>query len=261
MHKSSIAHMRRAVARHVAGLPVGEVADIGSASRRRPWYREIWEAAGWTYTGVDLVAGKNVDVVLQDPFDFPIADDRFDAVISGQMLEHNEMFWLSFLEMNRILRPGGLMVHIVPSRGPEHRAPQDCWRFYRDGMTALARWSGFDVIEATTDFLERDVADYTARGIRPAPVRWRRRRCRTAPGAIRSVSSARRPNCRRRWPRSGCGAWRRGSRRMPQPEWRPGRPTTDRTLADSRAPVWRTRPLYASATPDYPFRKGRTPWN
>lgn len=176
MHKSSIAHMRRAVARHVAGLPVGEVADIGSASRRRPWYREIWEAAGWTYTGVDLVAGKNVDVVLQDPFDFPIADDRFDAVISGQMLEHNEMFWLSFLEMNRILRPGGLMVHIVPSRGPEHRAPQDCWRFYRDGMTALARWSGFDVIEATTDFLERDVADYAARhpararAMAPSPV-------------------------------------------------------------------------------------------
>ncbi len=163
MHKSSIAHMRRAVARHAAPLPGGEVADIGAASRRRPWYREIWEAVGWTYTGVDLVAGKNVDVVLEDPFVFPFPDGRFDALISGQMLEHNEMFWLSFLEMNRVLRPGGLMVHIVPSRGPEHRAPQDCWRFYRDGMTALARWSGFEIIEATTDFLERDVASYAAR--------------------------------------------------------------------------------------------------
>jgi SAM-dependent methyltransferase len=163
MHRTSIAHMRGAVARHVAGRPAGLVADIGAASRRRPWYRQIWEAAGWTYTGVDLVAGKNVDVVLADPFDFPFPDGRFDAVISGQMLEHNEMFWLSFVEMNRVLRQGGLMVHIAPSRGPEHRAPQDCWRFYRDGMTALGRWSGFEVIEATTDFLERDVADYAAR--------------------------------------------------------------------------------------------------
>lgn len=163
MHRTSILHMRRAVARHVAGLPAGEVADIGAACRRRPWYREIWEAAGWTYTGVDLVAGKNVDVVLDDPFDFPFPDGRFDAVISGQMLEHNEMFWLSFLEMNRVLRPGGLMVHIAPSRGPEHRAPQDCWRFYRDGMTALARWSGFEVIEATTDFLQTEMDAYAAR--------------------------------------------------------------------------------------------------
>ena len=44
------------------------------------------------------------------------------------------------------------MIHIAPSRGPEHRVPKDCWRFYRDGMQAMAYWTGLKCIEATTDW-------------------------------------------------------------------------------------------------------------
>jgi hypothetical protein len=73
------------------------------------------------------------------------------------MLEHNQFFWLSFLKITRVLKQGGIMIHIVPSRGPEHRAPQDCWRFYKDGMEALAAWSGLTIIEATTDWSDEDL--------------------------------------------------------------------------------------------------------
>jgi len=165
MHPSSRRYMARTFARHAAARAPGHVLDIGSMGRR-PFYRQIWEGGGWRYTGCDLSAGPNVDRVLDDPFLFPFADESVDAVISGQMLEHNEMFWLTFLEMARVLRMGGLMVHIAPSRGHEHRAPQDCWRFYRDGMTALARWSGLAVLEATTDWETRHLERLARIGVR-----------------------------------------------------------------------------------------------
>jgi SAM-dependent methyltransferase len=112
---------------------------------------------GWSYTGLDLSPGHNVDIVAKDPFLWPIANDSFDLIVSGQMLEHNTMFWLTFLEMARVLKPGGMMFHIAPSRGYEHRVPSDCWRFYRDGMSALGGWCGLECIEATTDWTTTDL--------------------------------------------------------------------------------------------------------
>ncbi len=151
MHPASRHYMTQQFARYGASMGPGTVLEVGAASRAGS-YRPIWEAGGWQYLGCDLAEGPNVDVVLDDPWRYPFADGLFDAVISGQMLEHNQFFWLSFLEMARVLRMGGLMVHIAPSRGYEHRAPQDCWRFYRDGMFALADWAGLECVEATTDW-------------------------------------------------------------------------------------------------------------
>jgi len=163
MHRTSKNYMRKSFEKHISPLPKGTVLDVGSMSLRGD-YREIWEGeGGWTYHGCDLIEGPNVDVKLDDPWVFPIADETYDAVISGQMLEHNEFFWLTFLEMARVLKPGGMMVHIVPSRGAEHRDPQDCWRFYRDGMTALAKWSGLEVVEATTDWSSHHFAYWEQR--------------------------------------------------------------------------------------------------
>lgn len=151
MHTESRIYMRDAFRVHAAGRDPGLVLDVG-AGPKPGMYRNLWEGGGWTYHGLDLAPGPNVDIVPDDPWIFPLEDASYDAVISGQMLEHNEFFWLTFLEMARVLRLGGLMIHIAPSRGIEHRDPQDCWRFYRDAMTALARWSGLDCIEATTDW-------------------------------------------------------------------------------------------------------------
>lgn len=151
MHRESKLYMREAFNRHAKPRPPGKVLDVG-ASGKRPFFRNLWQEGGWSYDGLDLAEGPNIDIVLEDAWKFPIESDSYDAVISGQMLEHNEFFWLTFLEMARVLKTGGLMIHIAPSRGMEHRDPQDCWRFYRDGMEAMAKWAGLDPIEATTDW-------------------------------------------------------------------------------------------------------------
>jgi len=66
------------------------------------------------YQGIDLEAGSGVSIVLEDPYKVPLEDNYADVVISGQMFEHCEFFWLSFSEMVRVVRPGGYIFLIAP---------------------------------------------------------------------------------------------------------------------------------------------------
>jgi len=125
--------------------------DIGSYDVNGS-YRTLFDVPGWRYTGVDLQAGPGVDVVLSSPYRLPFASASVDVVLSGQAFEHIEFFWLSWIEMLRVLKPGGLLFLIAPSRGPEHRYPQDCWRFYPDGYRALAKYGRCELIDVNTDW-------------------------------------------------------------------------------------------------------------
>ncbi|MBI4986875.1 MAG: methyltransferase domain-containing protein [Rhodocyclales bacterium] len=97
--------------------------------------------ASFDYCGVDFVAGKGVDVLLDDPYVLPFPSESVDIVISSSCFEHSEMFWVLFLEIMRILRPAGLFYLNVPSNGDFHRYPVDCWRFYPDSGPALVAWA------------------------------------------------------------------------------------------------------------------------
>ena len=93
------------------------------------------------YVGVDFVSGKGVDVVLNDPYKLPFDSESVDVVLSSSCFEHSEMFWIVFLEIMRVLKPGGLFYLNVPSNGSFHRYPVDCWRFYPDSGRALVTWA------------------------------------------------------------------------------------------------------------------------
>jgi predicted SAM-dependent methyltransferase len=103
---------------------------------------------GCEYIGIDLTEGKGVDVVCSGE-QTPFPDASVDAVLSSSNFEHDECFWMTFLEMCRILKPGRGMLYInAPSAGPYHGYPGDCWRFYKDSWTALAKWAkryGYEV--------------------------------------------------------------------------------------------------------------------
>lgn len=97
--------------------------------------------ANFEYVGVDFVSGKGVDVVLNDPYELPFDSASVDVVLSSSCFEHSEMFWIVFLEIMRVLKPGGLFYLNVPSNGSFHRYPVDCWRFYPDSGRALVTWA------------------------------------------------------------------------------------------------------------------------
>ena len=113
--------------------------------------------AGARYTGVDLAAGPGVDIVLDDPARLPFPDNSFDAVVSTSVLEHDAMFWVTFLEMTRVAKDGGYVYIDAPSNGVFHRYPVDCWRFYPDAGLALEKWAARNGVRAT--LIESFVAD------------------------------------------------------------------------------------------------------
>lgn len=176
MHISSYEHMQDLASRYLDPSRPIHVVDVGSFDVNGS-YRPIFERAGWRYTGLDLEPGNNVDIVLSSPYRFPLATRSVDVVVSGQAFEHIEYFWISWLEMLRVLKPGGLIFLIAPSRGYEHRYPQDCWRFYPDAWRALARFGACDLVEAHTDWHahpDPSSADWgdTVGVFRKRPMRW-----------------------------------------------------------------------------------------
>ncbi len=151
MHASSLENMRRCYQQYVLGTELeergGYVLDVGGADVNGS-YRSIFPGQ-FEYRTADI--GPDVDLVLADPYSFPIDDGSVDIVLSGQAFEHIEYFWRTFDEMVRVLKPDGLIFLIAPSAGPAHRYPVDCYRFYPDAYAALAKRTGCDLVEIWCD--------------------------------------------------------------------------------------------------------------
>jgi SAM-dependent methyltransferase len=128
------------------------ILDLGSQDYNGS-YRPLFDQPPWRYLGVDVAPGKNVDVVLREPYRWrEIKEGSADVIVSGQTFEHTEFFWLTMREIARALKTGGLACIIAPSAGDEHRYPVDCWRVYPDGLRAAARYAGLETIEAWTQW-------------------------------------------------------------------------------------------------------------
>jgi hypothetical protein len=162
------------------------IVDLGSADINGS-YRPLFAQPAWTYQGVDLVPGENVDVVLKSPYHWrEIGTASVDVVISGQTFEHTEFFWETMLEIARVLKPNGLCCIIAPSSGPVHRFPIDCWRFYPDGLRAVARYAGLETLEGRTQWTDLEQYDSESnkwhesvliarKPPEPLSIRWRRK--------------------------------------------------------------------------------------
>ena len=96
------------------------VLDVGSYDVNGT-YRPLVEGRGWEYTGLDVAAGPNVDVVTADAYRFPFEDGAFDVVLTGSTMEHVEAIWRWVPELARVLKPGGLLAIVTHWSFPEHR--------------------------------------------------------------------------------------------------------------------------------------------
>ena len=154
MHESAMRNAKRFFETYVKNKDSGVVVDIGAQNVNGSLKEVI--PKGFDYVGVDFAAGIGVDVILKDPYTFPLPNNYADVVMSSSCLEHSEFFWLTFLEMVRITKPDGLIYLNVPSEGQYHNFPVDCWRFQIDASKALMNWGkangyGVTLIEAYTD--------------------------------------------------------------------------------------------------------------
>jgi len=116
------------------------VLDVGSRDFNGS-YKPLVVERGWSYTGLDVEPGANVDITSEDPYNYPIDCNSFDLVISGSTMEHVPAVWLWVPELVRVLRPGGMLGIVTHWQFQEHRWPDlgilDCWRILPDGMRYL----------------------------------------------------------------------------------------------------------------------------
>lgn len=158
MHTSSLRRMEWFVSNYLKlehttckSRPRLRVLDVGSYDVNGS-YKQFFPSSEFDYVGLDMEAGPNVDLIPSCPYKWhELETDSFDVVISGQALEHIEFFWITVSEMVRVLKKGGILCLIAPNGFGEHRFPVDCYRFFADGMIALARYTSLDVVHAHTD--------------------------------------------------------------------------------------------------------------
>ena len=132
-----------------------KILDVGSldTSEDNYNYKSIFNEDRWSYEGLDFRKGDNVDIVVDDIYNIQeVNNESYDVVISGQLFEHLGFFLLTMGEIDRILKPGGICCIIAPSGGPKHGIEDtDCYRFYEDGMRALANYVDFEIIHASVN--------------------------------------------------------------------------------------------------------------
>ena len=139
MHKSAYKHAENLYNKYCKeNIKNKIVIDIGSLDVNgtvNPIFKDAKQ-----YVGIDQCAGKNVDIEASS-HSIPLEDQHCDITMSSSCFEHDDMFWVSFLEMCRITKRGGYIYVQAPSDGKYHAHPVDNWRFYKDSWDALRKWA------------------------------------------------------------------------------------------------------------------------
>jgi SAM-dependent methyltransferase len=125
-------------------LAEGPVLQIGSkqaiVDRAPRRWRNLLEDKG--FTGLDIEAGENVDLVADIGGDFAPLDEalggrRFGFIVCQHVLEHVRRPWVAAENIQRLLKPGGRCYIGVPWVQAFHGFPNDYWRFSFPGLVEL----------------------------------------------------------------------------------------------------------------------------
>lgn len=110
---------------HFGASPPQAILDLGCGAGA---HVETLRARGYDAWGCDIADPGASDFpidqatkgylrpIKMQPYRLPFEDNRFDWVISSQVLEHVMDYAATFSEIRRILKPGGASLHVFPSR-------------------------------------------------------------------------------------------------------------------------------------------------
>lgn len=125
--------------------PEQRLLEVGPNLNPNSDYQKVTPKGPIRWETIDLYAHPGITYQATGEYSFPLPDDTFDVVLSGQVIEHVRKPWIWMKELARVCRPGGMVITINPVSWPYHEAPVDCWRIYPEGHRALAEESGLTV--------------------------------------------------------------------------------------------------------------------
>jgi SAM-dependent methyltransferase len=122
------------------------VIDLGG--RARSGNERASDFPGARFVVADILGGPNVDVVADaHQLSRHVAPGSVDAVICVATFEHLAMPWKAVVEINRVLRSGGLACLISHHTIGLHDMPCDYWRFSADAWDALLnQQTGMEIV-------------------------------------------------------------------------------------------------------------------
>lgn len=144
--QSSTAHLYHQFQDAIAGMDRPLVIDIGG--RDRSDFDRSQHFPNATYRVVDVLPGDNVDIVADaHELSSHVPGESADAVISTATFEHLLMPWKAIVEINRVLKPGGLLCIVTHQTLGLHDMPWDFWRYSADTWDGLLnRYTGFEIV-------------------------------------------------------------------------------------------------------------------
>jgi SAM-dependent methyltransferase len=142
-------------------------AGAGSQKYKGKFSRQIYESADFEQVNKRYAPSTYVC----DLRSIPVDNDRFDAIIFTQVMEHLPEPEIVLSELKRILKPGGRIFFIAPLYYEEHEKPYDYYRFTQYALEFMFKRAGFEITElrwlegfmATTAHKLRYVAKHAPR--------------------------------------------------------------------------------------------------
>ncbi|PWB83610.1 MAG: hypothetical protein C3F11_05725 [Methylocystaceae bacterium] len=131
-----------------------KVLDIGG--RARSGYLLSEHLLGCDVTVLDIRADAGVDVVADiHSMSNALEHESFDFLISVSVFEHLVMPWKAAIEINKVLKPGGLAMIVTHQTVGMHDLPWDYYRFSDESWKGLFNVAtGFEIVTtAMNDFV------------------------------------------------------------------------------------------------------------
>ena len=116
----------------------------------------------YRYFGMDLLPADSEQVLSGDVCDPAYVDNhpqfcaRFDVIYSNNVFEHLERPWLAAANLEKLLKPGGIIITVVPFAQRYHESPGDFFRYTHTGIASLFDAAGqFETLVSGYDIVGR----------------------------------------------------------------------------------------------------------
>ena len=174
--------------RHIGGdvIDVGGGRFVTTVEQRKLPFRS-WTIVEPSAALLPHLSSANVHEVVGDGQRLGVRSGTYDAAVSIQVLEHVFEPMRMLEELYRVVRPGGVVVLMIPQTANIHLAPHHYQNFTRYWLDEAARRLGAEVVEqhrlggAWSSIASRLVMQYPAtfgvrgfrhEGVRRKPLFW-----------------------------------------------------------------------------------------